>query len=111
MPAVLKVTDWATATADELADPVAKVILEVVRDAIRAVPGNRWDKTGALISGLHVVRLGPGDYAVMPPEGRLENDTLMERLVTDVPLLLDPTQHPRVQAAIVDALARAVRTR
>lgn len=107
--ATTTVRDWTLATADELADPVAHVILEVIRDAIRAVPGNRWDKSGKLLAGLRVERVGPGQYAVMPPEGRLESDALMERLVADVPLLLDPTQHPRVQAAIVDALARAVR--
>lgn len=114
MPAVTAtttVTDWTLATADELADPVARVILEVVRDAIRAVPGNRWDKSGKLLAGLRVERVGDGQYAVMPPEGRLESDELMARLVADVPLLLDVTQHPRVQAAIADALTRAVRAR
>ena len=107
--ATTTVTDWTLATADELADPVARVILEVIRDAIRAVPGNRWDKSGKLLAGLRVERVGPGQYAVMPPEGRLETDELMAALLRDVPLIADPMQHPRVQAALVDALARAVR--
>ena len=103
-----QITDWKTATVDELARPIAEVIRAEIAAAIRALPGNRWDKTGHLVDGLRIEQTAAGTWAVYPPADRLRTPELIAKLIADVPLIANPLASPRVQSAIAEALARAV---
>ena len=110
----MTIPEWREATADELADPVARVIRDEIAAAIQAIPpgpnGHRpFNATGHLVQGLQVVRTGEGSYAIYAPPDRLERPELLERLIELVPLIADPMSSPKVQAAIAKSLETAIR--
>ncbi len=99
----------------KLARPVADVIRDEVAAGIRAIPRQAngyqpFNRTGHLVEGLHVEKIGDG-FAVMAPSDRLEGERgelLMARLSEIVPVIADPLSSPKVQEAIEASWAMLV---
>ena len=81
--------------------PVAEATADVVKRAIAAQPGHKWDRTGRLRGGIRAVRNN-----VEHPSDRLQHDALKQRFVDEV-VPADPTTDSGVTRAleqIVDAM-------
>ena len=91
----------------QLGKPVAEVIRTAISDAIRALPGNRWDRTGHLVGGLYIALVGD-TWEIRAPADRLETAEIMARFRDDVDLASNPLASPAVQAAIDRTLAMIV---
>ncbi len=87
------------------AEPAA-AIAQGIRDGIHAISETAKDgkhkafnRTGTLANGIEAVKNGT-EYAIVAPEGYLQDDALYQRLVTLVPAIADPTTIPGLDAAI-----------
>lgn len=81
----------------------AEAIAEVVKDAIEAQPGNRWNRTGHLKRG---VRADGGGVSV--PGDRLASADVAQRFADEV-MPSDPTRDPRVVEAFEDSLDATIK--
>ena len=91
----------------ELGKPVAEAIRVGIADAIRALPGNQWDRTGHLVSSLTIALVGD-TWEIRAPSDRLETPEIMARFIDSVGIAANPLASPAVQAAIDRTLAMIV---
>lgn len=92
--------------------PLGKGVAEAIRvgiaDAIRALPGNQWDRTGHLVSSLTIALVGDA-WEIRAPSDRLETPEIMARFVDAVGVsATNPLASPAVQAAIDRTLVMIV---
>lgn len=94
--------------AAKLTEPVAAAIRDAIAEGIRGITetgrdGHRlFNRTGALVTGLHVERDGDA-FAVVPPADHFQGanaDVMLARLVDLVPVIADPSSAPRVATAL-----------
>lgn len=84
-------------------EPAARAGADALRRAIAAQPGDKWDRTGHLASGLRA----SGD-SVTHPSDRLQRDELKQRFFDEV-VPDDPTDDAAVAKAIEQVLSEVIR--
>ena len=102
----------------KLAAPVANAIRDAIAAGIQGITAmardgkhRQFNRTGALVAGLHVEQDGDA-FAVLPPDDHFQGptaDVLLARLVELVPVIADPTTSPRVQKALEVSSAQVVK--
>lgn len=93
-----------------LAKEPAQAIAAGVADGIRGITEMSRDRkhrlfnrTGFLADSIEAVADDDGGYSILAPDGYLQDDELMQRLIDLVPAIEDPTTIDGLQTAVEDS--------
>lgn len=86
--------------------PIATAIVARVKSAIESAVGDRWDKTGRLLSSVRMVESPTGAAGVAIAEDRLQNEHTRQLFADEC--LPDPTNDTRVRNAIAKVVHDAI---
>jgi hypothetical protein len=84
------VSDW---------EKVAEACAEIIKRAVEAAPGSRWNRTGHLLSSIDA----SGD-SVSVPSDRLQRDDLKQLFLEEC--VKDPTNDPQFNAALDESVTQ-----
>lgn len=93
----------------KLATDAAQAGAAAIAADIAALPGDQWDKTGALKRGIAARQTRGGAEVTAPPDRLTRDPVLLEKLTARLAVLRDPTNDKRIEKAIEKSAADIVK--
>lgn len=89
--------------AGAMADAAAKAIANEIRGISERAPDGHqlFNRTGRLVAGIVAQQVAEETFDVVPPEGYLQDDRIVERLIDLVPTLDTPEESLKLNAVLV----------